>query len=396
MTNPGLERTLKLEIDEKVLSNPLNLGCFALVKTSSLEDLVRIALSSRIASRVLIPVIIEEVEDPHDISTVLAKVREHRDVFREFLEEIIDRERDRIAFRGLRLASRNPLRGTKTYMHNFSSVDLARESARILLDPSIKVDLKKPTIEILVAIIGDILILAWDLFGDLNKKRAWRKNIHSAALRPTAASAAFYMAYSRKMGAVIYDPMCGYGTIPLEILSILEQFPIGIDLGREKVKDFVRRILGDFGEETRILAKRSKKFHDKYEILGSDISQKNIALAVDNLQTYRSFLKREWGIEPRRFVKFFSADILFSDPPHADMIITNPPFGIRSARPGAIKKLYKALSEYSYKSGAEIFVCFTPHDEVMISVSREHWEVKSVSNILLGDLKVKLIIMERK
>jgi len=396
LTIPGLEEALRYEIKSRAILKPLDLGGVVFLETSNSLELLEKALLPRTSSGIIIPFIIEEIKDPRNIHSITTELRRHRDSFNKLLKEIYDPKKDRVAFRGIRLPRRDLLKNEKNYNHHFTSVDLARETARVLLDKSFKVDLKEPNIEIMVLLLGDILIIGWSLLNKLDKKRCWRRHVHHAALRPTAAASAIRIISAMRKYDVLYDPMCGFGTIPLENTCILHRVPIGADLGREKIQEISEKLVGDKYVGEKLIKGMMEKAPKRVKVLGSDISLRNIKLASENLLTLKDFLKNEWHLEIEDTTKFFRADIFSSEPPQADIIITNPPYGIRTTRPEAIPKLYRALAGYSYNTGAEIFAVFTPREEILIGKSKDFWEPIKHYKTLLGDLKVDFLVLKRK
>ena len=396
LTNPGLEESLLIE-SKKAYNSFWQLqasGCVPIFHKNNI-DVFKTLLRIRGANRYILVINALYISSNIITKDVMRQLaRETSSSFEFFAESFIGKY-DKIAFRGIR-RERKDLWKNEKVRHEITSVDIARIIAEeYLKEMDIEVDLRSPTISILALLFGNLLIIGWDLLGDANKLRKYRSYLHPAGLRPTAATNMFYIDKKDDIDySIIYDPMCGAGTIPLEVMSIIHGVSILAEAGLEIVAHLGHKLLNDDKLAVN-LVREHIKCETEYTIMGSDISPKYVRWSIENLRAYLRYMKNYWNAEFRPNIKFFCRDILSKEPEEfADIILVNPPYGIRSSRPKALPMIYRKLAKFSASTGSSLFKAYTVRKDVMIKAVEALWRLRKVYPCYLESLRAFLITCE--
>ncbi|QOJ78195.1 methyltransferase [Infirmifilum lucidum] len=235
-----------------------------------------------------------EVKEPIARVLALRSVENIRFILEEdrTLEGAIERSLDEVRdlSKGLRTFAVHAERVTKEV--GFTSLDLAREAGRILLEKlGLRVQLDAPDIVFYVEYDRGVYRFGVDItpFSTL-RDRPYRKALHKSALNPIIAYAMCRLAGPARR---ILDPFCGSGTIVLEYLSLYPE---------------AEGLCGDVETETALKASENAKTEGLAHIYVQDV--------------LKPALRK--GLE-------------------VDAIITNPPFGIREKAVGRLRRVYEAL-----------------------------------------------------
>ena len=175
---------------------------------ASVENAMRMNLRSRIAQRVLWPLVDGEYRDEHDLYDLARRVR--------WAEWITPDETMRVDV----TAQRSPLQSL-----NFSALRVKDAVCDVMRDacgarPS--VDTRFPDLAISLHVDPTHAWLAVDLSGEALFKRGWREQQGEAPLKETLASTLIYSAgwTGNAEGGGLLDPCCGAGTIAIEAAQI--------------------------------------------------------------------------------------------------------------------------------------------------------------------------------
>ncbi|WP_175060065.1 tRNA (guanine(6)-N2)-methyltransferase [Thermococcus sp. 2319x1] len=185
--------------------------------------------------------------------------------------------------------------------HEFTSVDIAKTVGSAIYDKLSqfgmpKVNLDHPAVIFRAELIGDVFFLGIDTTGDSSlHKRPWRVYDHPAHLKASIANAMIELA--ELDGGSVVDPMCGSGTILIELA--LREYK-GRITGIEKYKKHLN------GAKMNALA---AGVLDKIEFIHGDamkLSQyiESVDFAISNLP-YGLKIGRKSMI-PELYMKFFS------------------------------------------------------------------------------------------
>ncbi|MGP3667984.1 MAG: tRNA (guanine(6)-N2)-methyltransferase [Candidatus Bathyarchaeota archaeon] len=223
--------------------------------------------------------------------------------------------------------------------HNFTSLDVAAVVGKAIIESfleaynvRLKVNLKNPDVEFYAFVKNSTLILSVNTTGESLHKRGYRVYNHPAALKTSLACC--LVRYSGwRFNQTLLDPMCGGGTIPIEAVLMAKRKPLNSfrhEFAFFKLKFFNKE------EYEKICEKFSEKRVEKLKVYGIDVSSKHLNGAIMNARSagvYDDVVfilgdARKLG----RYVNF-----------KPEYIIVNPPYGIRSLRKEAVKKLYRDL-----------------------------------------------------
>lgn len=182
-------------------------------------------------------------------------------------------------------------------------------------------------------ILNDVVTLMIDTSGIPLHKRGYRKESNAAPIRETLAAA--IVATSRPREEVLlWDPMCGSGTLGIEAAMMMK----GIAPGMKR--SFAAEAFPFIDKRHWINAR--EEAHDnivdtKFEVYSSDIDKNCVALTERNA--------RAAGVGD--IVKPFVMDVRkISAPGRRATVVANPPYGERLGNPAAVERLYREMGEH--------------------------------------------------
>jgi len=268
----------------------------------------------------------------------------------EDVREVVRSSKDRLA----ELASR-PLffavEASREGQHPFTSIDVAKEvgSAIQELFPHLLVSLDDPDVLFHVELVGREFRLAIDLtpFTSL-KERGYRVYVHPSSLNPIVARAMCRISGLRD-GEVLLDPMCGSGTVVIEALL------------------------------------------DKASVwgIGFDVHPGHVRGALMNAAA--AGVVADFGVaDARRISTTFRGNV--------DVVITNPPYGIREKAVGGLVTLYRSLVEggRALLNDEGRMVVLTPLRAMFERIARKAgWSSIVVREIEMGGLTNYIFLLKR-
>ena len=186
------------------------------------------------------------------------------------------------------------------------------------------------TYQVQFSIMKDNVSVCLDTSGEGLHKRGYRPAHNAAPLKETMAAAMVKL--SRYRGRDDFcDPFCGSGTIPIEAALIARNIAPG--LHRSFAAQSWRMNDPSVRRDAREAA-RAREFHGEYNIVGSDIDPKAIAIARENAERA--------GVSD--IVRFEVADAAaFDRRTERGVIVTNPPYGERIMEKEQAEALYRAF-----------------------------------------------------
>ncbi len=239
------------------------------------------------------------------------------------------------------------VRAQRTGEHEFTSQDLAKlVGSKIVELTGAKVNLDVPNVVIVADVVYDQLRLGVLLLGEESQHRRYYRVLeHMASLKPSLAQAMLKLAEPFES---LLDPMCGSGTIAIE---------------------------GALSDP-----------HRKYFCF--DIDPHSIRKAVVNAAVAGVKELITFGVTDVREISRVIKRV--------DVVVSNPPYGIRMGSPKKITKFYremaKAVSEVTNK-----VVMITPlWRELSSSFEDEGFSLTVNREVLHGDLYVRILVLERR
>ncbi len=182
-------------------------------------------------------------------------------------------------------------------------------------------------------ILKDEVTLMIDTSGVPLHKRGYRKESNSAPIRETLAAA--IAAYSRPRDEVLlWDPLCGSGTIAIEAAMMMRGIAPGVR--RSFAAEAFPFIDKSNWLDAREMAKEGERKTD-FEVFASDIDKNAVALTERNA--------RAAGVSDS--IKSFIMDCRkISAPGRRGTIVTNPPYGERLGSMQEVERLYRDIGKH--------------------------------------------------
>ncbi|HYD94358.1 MAG TPA: class I SAM-dependent RNA methyltransferase [Noviherbaspirillum sp.] len=271
--------------------------------SGSLSDSYRLNLHSRIASRVLLRIANGKYVNENDIYDL---------TLAQAWEEWFDVDH---TIRVDLTAIKSPLKSLE--FTTLKIKDAVCDRFRDLYGKRPSVNTRTPDMRITGFLDAHTYTVYLDTSGEALFKRGWREETGDAPLRENLAAGLLRTA-GWKPGTVLFDPMCGSGTILIEAAQILA----GIPPGARRSFAF-EKFLG-FNSDEWLAIKGSFKpapLPTAPTLFGSDISGDMIVMTRNNL--------RKAGIQFDVPLKQIEAQEVKPPSEAPGMILTNPPYGER-------------------------------------------------------------------
>jgi len=208
-----------------------------------------------------------------------------------------------------------------------------------------------PEYKIQAALLKDRVTLTVDTTGQGLHKRGYRETAGAAPLKETLASALVELSYWKK-NRILYDPMCGSGTIPIEAAMMARNIAPGLRRG------FVSEAWPQIGEKLwrgeRAAAYSEIDTDIVPEIYGSDIDPSAIELARHNAE--------KAGVGD--CINFTAAAVRDASlQGQYGVAICNPPYGERIGQPSEIAELARDVRRLFDSDPTWSFGVLTPDED---------------------------------
>lgn len=182
-------------------------------------------------------------------------------------------------------------------------------------------------------ILNDEATLMIDTTGMPLHKRGYRRDSNAAPIRETLAAAIAKTSRPRE-DVLLWDPMCGSGTIAIEAAMIMKNIAPGVNRGfaAESFPFIKREVWRSAREEAR-----DGEVKTAFEAYASDIDPECVALTEKNAKLAGvSEIVRPKLLDCRKI----------SAPGRRGTIVTNPPYGERLGTLAEVEKLYREIGEH--------------------------------------------------
>ncbi|MBS9779704.1 MAG: bifunctional 23S rRNA (guanine(2069)-N(7))-methyltransferase RlmK/23S rRNA (guanine(2445)-N(2))-methyltransferase RlmL [Moraxellaceae bacterium] len=351
----GLEYPLQTELSSfSINSEILSTGRLAVILT--LEQLYHICLWSRVASRVLLPIKKKNINTDYDIAEQLYSLGQSVDWTEQFSLENSFSIRTSVD-------KRVPVNQQFAMLR---IKDAIADSFNKKFNERPNVNSKNPDIQIFTTISGkkesktataEVFI---DLSGTSLHRRGYRKAMTDAPLKENLASALLYeVGFHKKNFDALIDPMCGSGTLLIEALLMLANYPVGMDKADSQFGFYAwQHHNNELWEQTVTTAQDN--YHQRLQQLtDGEIKLPKIYGFDSNPQaikaTHKNFLSAGLGelldkitLKQRPLNQLNSAltEDFHNGKFQRPLIITNPPYGERLGgedRVDVIRPLYQAI-----------------------------------------------------
>jgi putative N6-adenine-specific DNA methylase len=226
------------------------------------------------------------------------------------------------------------------------------------------VSARNPDILLNLHIRNDQAVINLDTSGGALHRRGYREETVAAPMQETVAAA--MIRFSQWDGSVpLYDPLCGSGTLLCEALMRYCHIPAGVfrnRFGFESLPDFDgavwRRVKNEADGQIRELPKGL--------IAGSDVSAEAVSAARTNLM----------GLHFGNNVAVERADFRNLPALEGQVIVTNPPYGIRMGTDENLAMFYKDFGDFLKHRcrGSAAFVYFGEREYIKKIGLKASWK----------------------
>ncbi|MEM2263189.1 MAG: tRNA (guanine(6)-N2)-methyltransferase [Candidatus Bathyarchaeia archaeon] len=223
-------------------------------------------------------------------------------------------------------------------VQNFTSMDVSRVVGQAIIDSymealgkRLKVNLNEPDVEVYCIVRDNEFLMGVNTTGASLHKRHYRVYNHPAALKPTIASAMLKLGGWPTVRSML-DPMCGGATIPIEAALEAKGIPPGKwrnDFAFLKLKICSRE------EFEKLRAKlQEQKPEDHFIVYAMEKFARHLEGGIENA--------KKAGVYET--INFKMGDATRAeDYPNVnfELIIVNPPYGLRANPKKGVRKLYE-------------------------------------------------------
>jgi 23S rRNA (guanine2445-N2)-methyltransferase len=196
------------------------------------------------------------------------------------------------------------------------------------------VDTARPDILIAAFLDPHTVTLYLDTSGDPLFKRGLRRRVSEAPLRENLAAGILRLT-GWQPDQVLFDPMCGGATLPIEAAMIARDIAPG--LGRsfafEKLQMFDKKVWADLCDRSRA----RQRARAPAPIFACDRSTKAIEAAKDNVTAA--------GVADTIDLKHANL-LTLTAPAEAGILVANPPYGVRVGDDEQMAKFYPLLGDW--------------------------------------------------
>ncbi len=218
-----------------------------------------------------------------------------------------------------------------------------------------------------IRILRNLCTVSVDSSGAALYRRGYRQAIGKAPLRESLA-AAMMLASGWDGVSPLVDPFCGSGVIPIEAALMTRQIAPGIK------RSFAFMKWGIFEEETWEALRQEaekKELAEMATIIGSDRDAGAIEAAVANANRA--------GVAER--IQFLCRNVSeLTAPGGTGWIVTNPPYGLRTASKKNLRNLYARLGQVARERFSGWHIAMLCHSRALAKQTgfrfqkRLHWE----------------------
>lgn len=290
------------------------------------ETQYRVLLWTRLASRILLPIVTCKVYSDLDLYSAVVG-QNWLDCFDEKVHFMVD-------FNGTNREIRHTQFGAMRVKDGI--VDYFERVGK----PRPNVDKSQPDIRIHAYLNREELVISLDLSGEALHMRGYREDTGKAPLRETLA-AAIVLRSGWQLGTPLVDPMCGSGTLLIEAAQMqaniapqLHRLHWGFDFWKGHNQQAWDKVKGEAIE----LAEQTFNQNQKANFYGSDLDHRVLQKAKRNAQNA--------GVA--HLIQWQQGDVAALKNPFVEekgTVICNPPYGERLGTTPALIALYSVFGQ---------------------------------------------------
>lgn len=242
--------------------------------------------------------------------------------------------------------------------HEYTSMDVARTVGQAVVDGAsaagrrVHVRLNSPQYTVYAEVDDSVFRAGLLLSGERSMhRRRYKVYDHPAALKPTLAYSMLRLAGARD-GETVMDPMCGGGTVAIEAGLLLESSRI---ICLERNRSYLHGA---------VLNAHAARLAGRIEFIHGDATR----------------LKE------------------YLEPESVDVVVSNPPYGIRMGDPGFVRRLYKRLAPSLYNAmspGGRAVLITADAGSLARELSKAGFKITHRRRVRHGDLWAMIIRAEK-
>ena len=321
-TARGFEEMLKVEL-EQICQAECKIAQGGVHFTTSQKGVYQALLHSRLASRILLPLITTKIFSDTDLYSSIVSYN--------WLELFDARDTFFVDFNGtnqdIRHTQFGAMRVKDGIVDYFERKGFARPT----------VDKIQPDVRLHVYLDRETIVISLDLSGDALHLRGYREETGKAPLRETLA-AAIILRSGWKKGTPLVDPMCGSGTLLIEAAQM--QANIAPQLNRKKWGfDFWKGHQPELWQEVVTDAQQAVNTEQNIaNFFGFDLDHRVLQKAKQNAKNA--------GVD--HLIHFQQGDVAALKNPVTEQIgtvVCNPPYGERLGTTPALIALYSVFGQ---------------------------------------------------
>ncbi|HDX1087551.1 bifunctional 23S rRNA (guanine(2069)-N(7))-methyltransferase RlmK/23S rRNA (guanine(2445)-N(2))-methyltransferase RlmL [Pasteurella multocida] len=290
------------------------------------ETQYRVLLWTRLASRILLPIVTCKVYSDLDLYSAV--------VGQNWLDYFDEKAHFMVDFNGTNREIRHTQFGAMRVKDGI--VDYFERVGK----PRPNVDKSQPDIRIHAYLNREELVISLDLSGDALHMRGYREDTGKAPLRETLA-AAIVLRSGWQLGTPLVDPMCGSGTLLIEAAQMqaniapqLHRLHWGFDFWKGHNQQAWDKVKGEAIE----LAEQAFNQNQKANFYGGDLDHRVLQKAKRNAQNA--------GVA--HLIQWQQGDVAALKNPFVEekgTVICNPPYGERLGTTPALIALYSVFGQ---------------------------------------------------
>ncbi|HDR1240754.1 bifunctional 23S rRNA (guanine(2069)-N(7))-methyltransferase RlmK/23S rRNA (guanine(2445)-N(2))-methyltransferase RlmL [Pasteurella multocida] len=290
------------------------------------ETQYRVLLWTRLASRILLPIVTCKVYSDLDLYSAV--------VGQNWLDYFDEKAHFMVDFNGTNREIRHTQFGAMRVKDGI--VDYFERVGK----PRPNVDKSQPDIRIHAYLNREELVISLDLSGDALHMRGYREDTGKAPLRETLA-AAIVLRSGWQLGTPLVDPMCGSGTLLIEAAQMqaniapqLHRLHWGFDFWKGHNQQAWDKVKGEAIE----LAEQTFNQNQKANFYGCDLDHRVLQKAKRNAQNA--------GVA--HLIQWQQGDVAALRNPFVEekgTVICNPPYGERLGTTPALIALYSVFGQ---------------------------------------------------
>lgn len=245
-------------------------------------------------------------------------------------------------------------------------------------------DASDPVVLFVVRLMRDRCTVSADSSGELLHRRGYRQATAKAPLRETLG-AALLASSGWNDGAIIMDPLCGSGTIPIE--AALRARGMAPGLGRRFAMERWPSVSPTLGDRVRAeLTQRVRP--STATIIGSDRDAGAVESAIANAE--RAGVAQD--------VRFLARSLSAIEFPHASpggglgWVVSNPPYGVRVGDADRVRDLWAQLGNVLRERARGWMVALLSPDPALDRQLR--LPMRTVATTSNGGIPVRIIVGE--